>query len=32
MSIHLSCIGIDVSKAHLDIFDPSSGHVRIAKT
>ena len=32
MSIHPSCVGIDVSKAYLDIFDPQSGFARIANT
>lgn len=32
MSLHPSCIGIDVSKAFLDIFDPQTGFARIANT
>jgi transposase len=32
MTLHPSCIGIDVSKASLDIFDPHTGFARIANT
>lgn len=32
MSIHPSCVGIDISKAWLDIYDPSVGFDRIANT
>jgi transposase len=32
MSIAPLCLGIDVSKHHLDLFDPQSGHRRIANT
>ena len=32
MSVHQTHIGIDVSKTHLDIFDPRTGHARIENT
>lgn len=32
MTLHSSFIGIDVSKAYLDIFDPAAGFARIANT
>ncbi len=32
MSLHLDYIGIDIAKAHLDVFDPKAGHLRLANT
>lgn len=32
MTIHRTCIGIDVAKAHLDLFHPDTGHARINNT
>ncbi|MBG0796105.1 IS110 family transposase, partial [Methylocystis sp. L43] len=32
MSITPVCVGIDVSKAYLDIFDPLAGYFRIENT
>jgi transposase len=32
MTIHPICIGIDVAKAHLDLFHPVTGHHRIDNT
>ena len=32
MSLHPICIGIDVAKAHLDLFHPVTGHHRIKNT
>lgn len=32
MSLHLDYIGIDIAKAHLDVFDPVAGHRRLANT
>lgn len=32
MILHQTYIGCDISKHHLDIFDPRTGHVRVANT
>ena len=32
MSLHLDYIGIDIAKAHLDVFDPKAAHLRLANT